>query len=385
MVPNTRLTLVLTALMLGALLGGCKSRDELMLEKLDSPFDIDHQEAIGYFGYEKGLAALPLLKEQMNKPEGRMDIRKICEAIGPDAIDPLIQIINEDVTAKPYPYTAEDLFLNAPQDGIEFGDHAGLIRAGTACECLWSLVEAPEDVDKMIDLYLARPAVPEKPYIYLVLRDLHDKAWNGMAERVKRGASAEHSHEMIRFLTPPMISMDMRAVDALSGDIPAEGLEALLQFEDVPTRMFYLNAMAYEHNDPLIGPAMEQFKKEAKENPDAPLPSLCVGALMVIQNMGVDKNRVAERWLDKSREAFFANKEKLGWTTYDQVLYMEQAAHYYGGILQWYAVTVQDYDRVDALSERQRQLLHPSEDIKDSVKPKAVFKKEKGETKEEGA
>ncbi len=137
MVPNTRLTLVLTALTLGALLGGCKSRDELMLEKLDSPFDIDHQEAIGYFGYEKGLASLPLLKEQMTKPEGRMDIRKICEAIGPDAIDPLIQIINEDVTAKPYPYTAEDLFLNAPQDGIEFGDHAGLIRAGTACECLW--------------------------------------------------------------------------------------------------------------------------------------------------------------------------------------------------------------------------------------------------------
>ena len=369
--------LALTAITGGLLLGGCKSRDELMIEKLHSPFDIDHQEAIYYFGSEKGVESLPLLAGEMTNPDMRMDIRKICEGIGQPAIDPLIQIINQDVLATPYPYTAEDLFLNAPQDGIEFGDHAGLVRAGTACECLWSLVEAPADVDKMIDLYLARPAVPERAYIYLVLRDLHEKAWNGMAERVKRGASAEHSHQLIRFLTTPMISQDMRAVDALSGDIPAEGLEALLRYDDIPTRVFYLNAMSYEHNDPLIGPAMEQFKTEAKERPEDPIPALCVGALMVVQNMGVDKNRVAERWLDKSKDAFFANKDTLGWTTYDQVLYMEQMAHYYGGVLQWWAVTMQDYDMVDHLSARQREMLHPADDIKDSVKPKVVLGKDK--------
>lgn len=378
------LALPLLALAAGALMGGCKSRDEIYLEKLHSPFEMDHDEAIYYFGTEKGVESLTVLKEEMTKAETRVDMRKICENMGAAAIDPLIQIINEDVTASPYPYTAEDLFLNAPQDGIEFGDHAGLIRAGTACECLWSLVEAPEDVDKMIDLYLAKPAVPERAYVYLVLRDLHEKSWNGMAERVKRGASAEHSHQMIRFLTTPMISQDMRSVDALSGDIPAEGLEALLQYSDVPTRMFYLNAMAYEHNDALVGPAMELFKKEAKENPDDPLPPLCVGALMVIQNMGVDRDRQIERWLDKSRETFFANKEKLGWTTYDQVLYMEQTSHYYSGIMAWYYQVVQDQDMLDKLAEHQRALLHPADDIKASVKPRAVFKKEKGETPKEG-
>ena len=383
MFRTKHLTLALSLLALVAIvMGGCKSRDEIMLEKLHSPFGMDHDEAIYYFGTERGVEALPLLMEDMKNKDTRVDMRKICENMGAAAIDPLVQIIHDDVVATPYPYTAEELFLNAPQDGIEFGDHAGLVRAGTATECLWSLVEAPEDVDKMIDLYLAKPALPERPFVYLVLRDLHEKAWNGMAERVKRGASAEHSHQMIRFLTTPMISNDMRSVDALSGDIPAEGLEALLQYSDVPTRVFYLNAMAYEHNEALVDPAMKLFKEEAKENPDDPIPPLCVGALMVIQNMGVDRNRQIERWLDKSRETYFANEKELNWTAYDKVLYMEQTSHYYNGIMAWYFQVMQDQDMLDLLAGHQRALLHPAEDIKDSVKPKAVLKKDEGEAKE---
>ncbi len=152
------LALALLAFVAASLMGGCKSRDEIYLEKLHSPFAMDHDEAIYYFGTEKGVESLTVLKEEMTKAEVRVDMRKICENMGAAANDPLIQIINEDVTASPYPYTAEDLFLNAPQDGIEFGDHAGLIRAGTACECLWSLVEAPEDRGKTNHLYLDKPA-----------------------------------------------------------------------------------------------------------------------------------------------------------------------------------------------------------------------------------
>ncbi len=372
---RTQRTMVLSAVIAAVaalLLPGCKSRDELLIEKLHSPFDIDHEEAVYYFG-ERGIEAIEVLKEEMKDPDVRYDMRKICEAIGPEAIDPLLDIIHEDVSATPYPYTSEQLFLNAPQDGIEFGDNAGLIRAGTATECLWSIVEDAPDVDKMIDLYLAEPKLPERPYVYLTLRDLHDKAWNNMSERVKKGTTPEKSHQLIRYLT----TGGVQAVDALSGDMPPEALEALLQYKDVPTRTFYLNGMAYEHNDPLIAPAMDRFKKEAKENKDDPIPPMCVGALMVIQNAGVDKNRQAERWLDKSREAYFAHEKELDWTNYDKVLYLEHMAHYYGGVLQWWAVTMQDLDMVDFLADRQRIMLHPAEDLRDSVKPKVRMAEEK--------
>lgn len=355
------------------LLCGCKSREELLIEKLHSPFDIDHQEAIFRFG-EMGVPALEVLMEEMKDPELRLDIRKICEEIGPEAIIPLIDIIHQDTAVTPFPYSAEDMFLNAPQDGILFGDNAGLIRAGTATECLWSTVEDEADVNRVMDLYLAEPKLPEREYMYLVLRDLHEKAWNAMAERVKKGISPEKSHQLIVYLT----TGGVQAVDALSGDVPPEGLEALLAYSDVPTRTFYLNGMAYEHNDVLIPDAMEQFKKEAKENPDDPIPPMCVGALMMIQTMGVDKHRIAERWLDKSREAYFKNEKTLGWTTFEKTLFLEHMAHYYGGILQWYAVTMQDLDMVDFLADRQRVMLHPAEDLRDSVKPNVRIAKESG-------
>lgn len=370
--------LALIAIAAGLLLSGCKSRDELMIEKLASPFDIDHEEAVWYFGSDRGVESLEVLKEEMKNPDRRHDIRKICEGWGSVAIDPLLAIIAEDVSATSYPYTAEELFLNAPQDGIAFGDDVGLIRAGTACECLWSIVGS-EDIDKFIDLYLANPRLPERPYVYLVLRNKHNEAWKKIASRVKGGASADKSHHLIRYLMTAIITQEgMQAIDSMTGDMPPEALEGLLAYSDPPTRSFYLNGMAYEHNDILIEPAMEQFKKEAKENPDDPIPPFCIGALMVIQEAGMDRKRVIERWLDKSREAYFAHENELGWTPFDKVMYCEAMAHYYGGILQWWAVTMVDYDMVDHLSGRQRLLLHPAEDIRDSVKPKIRLAKDKG-------
>jgi hypothetical protein len=368
---------VLTA---GLVLCGCKSRDELMIEKLHSPFDIDHEEAIWYFGTEVGAPALTTLKEEMNNPDLRQDIRRICEGIGTDAIEPLLTILHEDTAATPFPYKAEEMFLNAPQDIITFGDHAGLIRAGTATECLWSIVGS-EDIDRFVDLYLQEPAQPERPFAYSVLRRKHDEAWKLIAKKVKSGLSAEKSHKLIRYLMTAVLTQEgSQAIDSMTGDMTPEALEGLLAFSDPPSRSFYLNGMAYEHNDPLIETAMEQFKKEAKENPDDPIPPFCVGALMVVQNAGVDRKRIAERWLDKSRIAYFENEKELGWTSFDRVIYMEAMAHYYGGILQWWAVTMQDYDRVDELADRQRDMLHPAEDMKDAVKPKVIFAKEAGET-----
>ncbi len=371
-------TLALIAVTGGLLLTGCKSRDEMMVEKLASPFDIDHEEAIWYFGSERGLESLEVLKEEMKNPDRRHDIRKICAAWGPEAIDPLLAIIAEDVQATPYPYTAEELFLNAPQDGIEFGDHAGLIRAGTAAECLWEVVGS-EEIDKFIDLYLANPQVPERPYVYMVLRNKHNEAWRKIAARVKGGERAEKSHHLIRYLMTAIITQEgQQAIDSMTGDMPPEALEGLLAYDDPPTRAFYLNGMAYEHNDALIEPAMEQFKKEAQENPEDPIPPFCIGALMVIKDQGMDRKRVIERWLDKSREAYFEHEKELDWTPFDRVMYMEAMAHYYGGVLQWWAVTMVDYDMVDHLSGRQRLLLHPAEDIRDSVKPKVRLAKEAG-------
>ncbi len=369
--------LILTA---GLVFFGCKSRDELMIEKLHSPFDIDHEEAVWYFGSEVGVASLETLKEEMKNPDLRQDMRRICEGIGQPAIEPLLTILHEDTTATPFPYSAEEMFLNAPQDIITFGDHAGLIRAGTATECLWSIVGS-EDIDRFVDLYLQEPAQPERAFAYSVLRRKHDEAWKFMAKKVKSGLAAEKSHKLIRYLMTAILTQEgAQAIDSMTGDMTPEALEGLLAFNDPPSRSFYLNGMAYEHNDPLIAPAMEQFKKEAKENPDDPIAPFCVGALMVIQNAGVDRKRIAERWLDKSRIAYFEQEKELDWTPFDRVIYMEAMAHYYGGILQWWAVTMQDYDRVDSLADRQRELLHPAEDMKDAVKPKVIFAKEAGET-----
>ena len=386
MTRKTILSIALAIAAIGFVLGGCKSREELMLEKLHSPFDIDHEEAIYYFGSEVGVPALETLKEDMKDVGLRQDIRRICEGMGVEAIDPLVKIINEDCSATPHPYSAEEMFLNAPQDIVTFGDHAGLVRAGTATECLWS-ISGPDEVDHFIDIYLHEPALPERTFVYSVLRTKHNLAWKSIAVKVKSGLNAKKSHALIRYLMTAILTREgSQAIDEMTGDMTPEALEGLLAFGDPASRAFYLNGMAYEHNDPMIEPAMEQFKKEAKENPDDPIPPFCIGALLVVQNAGVDRKRIAERWLDKSREAYFAQTETLDWTPFDRVIYMEAMAHYYGGVLQWWAVTMQDYDMVDSLADRQRELLHPAEDMKDAVKPKVVFAKEAGDTaKDPGA
>ena len=214
-----------------------------------------------------------------------------------------------------------------------------------------------------------------------MLRNKHNLAWKSIAKKVKSGLAAEKSHLLIRYLMTAILTQEgAQAIDEMTGDMTPEALEGLLAFRDPASRAFYLNGMAYEHNDPLIEPAMEQFKKEAKENPDDPIPPFCIGALMVVQNAGVDRKRIAERWLDKSREAFKEHEDDLGWTPFDKVIYMEAMAHYYGGVLQWWAVTMQNYDMVDSLAERQREMLHPAEDLKDAVKPKVIFAAEAGDT-----
>jgi hypothetical protein len=374
------ISLPLLAVAAGFILCGCKSKEELMLEKLHSPFDIDHEEAVWYFGSDMGVGSLGFLEEEMKNPDLRPDIRRICEGIGVEAIDPLLTIIATDTAATPHPYTAEEMFLNAPQDIIEFGDHAGLIRAGTATECLWSITGSDE-IDIFIDIFLQSPAPPERTFAYSVLRNKHNLAWKSIAKKVKSGLSAEKSHLLIRYLMTAILTQEgAQAIDEMTGDMSPEALEGLLAFGDPASRAFYLNGMAYEHNDALIEPAMEQFKKEAKENPDDPIPPFCIGAMMVVQNAGVDRKRIAERWLDKSREAFKEHEKELGWTAFDKVIYMEAMAHYYGGVLQWWAVTMQNYDMVDSLAERQREMLHPAEDLKDAVKPKVIFAAEAGDT-----